>query len=133
MKVKKELARLIDQAALESFRSGTLNPGQVDKFVHLFKKMPRVEAIGALDLYLRRIKEITRQSTLTVESTFRLTQQQLKAIEKTLAKTYHIAQTEARVNPTLLGGLKVTIGDTVIDSSVKAKIATLGERIAHNG
>lgn len=131
MKLKKELSRLIDQAAVESFTKGKLNATQVKKFVTLFKKMSRIEAIGALDLYLRRIKEISRMHTLTVESAVRLTAPQLKTIEKALAKNYDIAQTLSRVNTSLLGGVKVTIGDTVIDSSVQSKIMNVGERIAH--
>lgn len=67
----------------------------------------------------------------TVTSAAPLTAAQLTALEKTLGARYGQA---LRINlitdPTIVGGLRVQIGDDVIDGTVAARLADLRIRLA---
>jgi F-type H+-transporting ATPase subunit delta len=52
------------------------------------------------------------------------------ALEKATGKTIVL---EKRVDPTLLGGLVIRAGDTVIDGSLKSRLAALGRRLRTAG
>ncbi len=58
-----------------------------------------------------------------------MTQDQESSIAERFQTEHQITTIETKLNPSLLGGLKVTIGDVVYDSSVENKIEQLSESI----
>jgi F-type H+-transporting ATPase subunit delta len=65
-----------------------------------------------------------------IESAFALSDAQLAALTAALAKRFgkRIEATVA-VDPALIGGARITIGDTVIDGTVQAKLATMAQQL----
>jgi F-type H+-transporting ATPase subunit delta len=65
-----------------------------------------------------------------IESAFALTDEQLaeltRALEKRFGKRIEAA---VRINPQLIGGARVTVGDTVIDASVQGKLAAMATQL----
>ena len=83
---------------------------------------------NAMHLWREVAKEIERQwkdtfgaSTVAVESAYPLDSDTTKQIEA-LAKG---ADIHTNINPELIGGIKIQIDDTVIDSTVSGKLAKM--------
>ena len=73
--------------------------------------------------------EIARR-TATVESTLALTDDLRRGVEQNLAAKFGPGlRYEFRVNPALLGGLRIKVGSDVFDGSVQAKLAALQESL----
>lgn len=65
-----------------------------------------------------------------VETAFALTESQLAEIQSELShRCQRQVVTEVNLNPALLGGVRVTIGDTVIDASVRGKLDALASTL----
>jgi F-type H+-transporting ATPase subunit delta len=62
----------------------------------------------------------------TIESAFELTGAQVAELTSALEKRFgRKIETTVTVNPELLGGARVTVGDAVLDGSVQAKLAAM--------
>lgn len=129
MKIHKQLRKIVDEATRASFKEGRLLEKEVLKFVKIFKQLGAVEAIAALSYYLKGIKRVVGQYTMVVESTEKLTSGQMQQIENSLNTRYIIHNTIYRLNSSLLGGIKVRIGDSIFEDSIRSKIKQVKEAI----
>lgn len=77
-----------------------------------------------IDAFIRDVKEYKRIGTAHVESAVELTLQQKTQIQqKLLATTSYVEfEMDYKVNPALIGGLVIRIGDRVVDSSIRTQI-----------
>jgi F-type H+-transporting ATPase subunit delta len=65
-----------------------------------------------------------------IETAFELTDAQLTELKSTLEKRFgKRIEATVRLNPALLGGARVTVGDTVIDASVQGKLAAMATQL----
>ena len=64
-------------------------------------------------------------TTAVVTSAIALSSAQRKAVQEVLKKRFQVTEMEEKVDPSILGGLKVTIGSQQIDLSVKNKLEAL--------
>lgn len=122
MKIPKQLRKVVEQAVKNSAEDGKIMENQVKKYVTAFKKLSRSEAVAALSLYLKGIKRILGQHTLVVESAEKPSFHQVQMIKKTLNTKYIIHNTKLQLNPSLLGGIRVKIGDTIFEDSIRSRI-----------
>ena len=83
--------------------------------------------MAAIQLYLKGLKRKIAENTLVVESAVKLSGNELKSVEKMLKREVYV--TEQQINPSLLGGLRLKIGDELLDFSIKSKINQVKERI----
>lgn len=127
---KKQLHKIVDKCVAISLKKGQIEPAKVKQCIKLLKQLPSEEAIISLKLYQHGLQRALDQSTLTIQSAVKLSALTVKAITDTVAKHYKINQTTTILNPSLLGGLRLKIGDVVIDDSVSAKIDQLKERMS---
>jgi len=85
------------------------------------------EIKGEFDQMLRRERNI---AAATAVSAVPLTENQKKALEQSLEKrTGKDIELTTEVDPSLMGGILVRIGDTVIDGTVKGRIERLREQL----
>ena len=118
-------------ALVDGLLAGKAQAATVAIVRHLVQS-PRGRRIGQL---LSSAADIVADAagarTATVTSAAPLTAAQLAALEKTLGARYGQA---LRINlitdPTIVGGLRVQIGDDVIDGTVAARLADLRIRLA---
>ena len=62
----------------------------------------------------------------TIESAFAMTDEQLADMQRALEKRFgRKIEATVTVNPELIGGARVTVGDAVLDGSVQAKLAAM--------
>ncbi len=129
MKVSKSLKKLIDRAVGNSFSDSGLKTDIVKKYVTAFKKMNLSDSIQTLTLYSRGLKRVMEEHTLFIESAGEMTGQQVKEIQDTFTKGFKLYNVETKLNPSLLGGIKVKMGDLIFDYSLKSKINQVKEAI----
>ena len=77
--------------------------------------------------YRRRALELTSVLEATVTSAATLSEQDLARVERGLAESFgKTIRLRAEVSAELLGGIQVRIGNTVVDGSVRGRLAALG-------
>lgn len=130
MKKDKFLKRLVEQAVIAGFKDGKLVSGKVQNFIKSFKTLPRYKAIFALTQYLKGIKMELNKHSLVVESTIPLSVDEEKKIINKMKKNYSLFSYHFSINPALLGGLRIKIGDTVFDNSIETRIKEVKQAIA---
>lgn len=74
--------------------------------------------------FVDRVKEYKNIGTAYVTSAYKLSAEQKKAVEKRLLQTTKYVKFEMHfdVDAALIGGLKIRIGDRVVDSSIRNKL-----------
>lgn len=130
MKINKQFKKEIELAVKASFIKGKLLALKATKFTKLFKALPQTKAIQALSLYNKGLKRELQKKTLTVESVFPLSGNDLSKIKKAVSKNFEVLETKNVLNKSLFGGLKVYIGDVSIDDSLSYKIEQVAGVIA---
>jgi F-type H+-transporting ATPase subunit delta len=65
-----------------------------------------------------------------IETAFELSDAQLAEIKDALARRFgKRIEATVRVNPALIGGARVTVGDTVVDASVQARLSAMSTQL----
>lgn len=118
-------------ALVDTLLSGKAHPATLVIVRHLVQS-PRGRRIGQL---LSGAADIIADAqgaiVATVTSAVQLTSAQLAALEKTLSTRYgRSLRINLIIDPTIVGGLRVQIGDDVIDGTVASRLADLRIRLA---
>ncbi len=81
--------------------------------------------------FIARVKEIRGIGTAHVSTAAELTAEQKSRVEKRLLETtrYTAFEMDYTVDPSLIGGMVIRIGDRVVDSSVKGRLYDLKKRL----
>lgn len=127
MKSVKFLKKQAIKAAQLSFKSGELEESVAKKFIKSFKSLPVGEAVPSLLHYYQALKREIGKTTLTIESAVKIPSSTAQSIERSLKNEFKILKTITETSPSILGGVKVRIGDVIFDNSLKAKVSQIGE------
>lgn len=129
MKSIKQIRKSAIKAAELSFKDGDLDESAARKFIKAFKNLPLNESVLTLNHYLRAIRSGLAKTTLLIESSVNLTASQVKEIEASF-KGKKINETKTQLSPSILGGVRVRIGDVIFDNSVRSRINQVKEALA---
>lgn len=130
MKINKQLNKMIDNLLKTTFEDdGRLNQALVEGHVNTLKSLPIPDSVFALGEYLRRVKYELARTTLEIEAAVPLTPAQVKCITEAIKADHYVSAVKTIINTSILGGLRVKIGDVVYDDSVARRILQLGEDI----
>ncbi|MDP3733233.1 MAG: F0F1 ATP synthase subunit delta [Candidatus Daviesbacteria bacterium] len=129
MKIPKKLKKDVELAVKASFKNGKILREKVLKFTKLFKSLPTVLAISSLTLYQKGLKREVSKRTLVIESAISLSPKDMGKIKNQMSKDYPIMDTKNILNKDLIGGLRIKIGDILIDDSITGRIKMVGEVI----
>lgn len=132
MKTRKQIESIIDKAIKACFKDGQLLEKKALGFIRLFKFQPRVEAIKLLSEFLKRMRLALNSTTLVVESMIPLSSRQKDVIRRKFSLRFTITNSQFKLNPQLLGGLKIKVGDHIYDDSIRARIYQVKEVIRGN-
>lgn len=127
MKNKRKLKKLAAKYVNYSYKDGSGDEKKIAQILGGLKSMPRSQAIYIISKFLKGVRKRKGETTLIVESALPLTKTQLATITKKLKKEFVITEAKNIVNPALLGGFKVRIGDASLDYSLLGKISRLQE------
>lgn len=109
-----------------SILSGKLN-GEAENFVRVLAENRRLELLPEIHLQFEVLRN-EREGVVDVDvaSAFELTQEQLADLVQRLEKkTGRKVKPRLSIDKELIGGVKVAIGDKVIDASARAQLAAL--------
>lgn len=93
----------------------------------LVEKGHSTEIPAVLSYFIDEVKEYKNIGTAFVSTAITLSEEQKADIKKRLLETTKYVEFEMNyeVDPSLIGGMKIRIGDRVVDSSVKNKLREL--------
>lgn len=126
----KLLQKSINRLVEASFKDGRMIENQVIKSIKALKSLPKYEAIQTLSEYLKGLKRKQRQHTLYIETVIPPSSAQLKKIKRIIEKKLTITKTKVFINPEILGGFKLQIGDEIWDQSILSKLNQIKEAIS---
>lgn len=129
MKKSRLLQKTITKLVEASFKDGRLVESQVIKSIKALKALPMYEAIQALSEYLKGIKRIERSHTMYIETVVPLSPTQINKAKKIVERRVKITKVITNINPEILGGFKLRIGDEIWDESLLGKINQVKEVI----
>lgn len=130
MKINKETRQLSKQLLRASFTDGQLDSGRIASLVKsLIEKKPR-NYLSALDAYKRLLRLEVEKRTATIETASELTPDAAAELVGNLKRKYGAdLTTNFTVNPELLGGMRIRVGDDVWDSSVQNRLQRLQQQL----
>lgn len=105
------------------------------KFAGVLNENGRLGLLRAIDVAYRRMRdEASGRVRVRVTSAAPLSAEQTGALSKTLSQSLNAEPVlDARVNPDILGGLVVQVGDKVYDTSVRARLDNLRTKLLTSG
>lgn len=105
--------------------------GAVREFLRVLVQAERVALLPTIAALFDTLKnEAEAVATAQIESAFALTPAQVDALKTALQRRFgKTIEAQVVVNPVLLGGARITVGDTVLDVSVAAKLEALRARL----
>ncbi len=131
MKNSKQLKKVIDKLVDASFFDGKMLESKVIKSIKTLKSLSRVDAIFALSEYLKGLKRVERAHTMYLESATAFSISQITKAKKIVERKVKITKIKTFINPDILGGFKLKVGDEVWDESILGKINQVKEVIVH--
>ena len=128
MKVSKEARKLSKQLLQKSFTEGRLDPAKIKGGVEAVISAKPRDYLPALKNYHRLIRLEVDKRHAIIESATPLDAKISQEIIQSLV-TGHGSDvtTEFKVNPELLGGLRIKLGSNVWDGSIQNHLARLQE------
>jgi len=131
MKSIKSLKKQAIKAAELSFKSGKLDEVVAKKFIKSFKALPLNESVMSLTYFLQAVRREIGKTTLTIESIVKIPKSEIQSLETGFKRQFQILETREELNSSLLGGIKVRIGDIIFDDSLKSRIGQVKEALVN--
>ena len=126
MKINKEIRRLSREMLRASFTDGQLDPGRISSLVDsIIAKKPR-HYIDVLKNYRRLLRLELGKRLAKIETANEVDSTTSSELVTNLKKKYGSNLTaEFVVNPQLLGGMRIRVGNDVWDGSVRQRLQRL--------
>jgi F-type H+-transporting ATPase subunit delta len=120
----------LDAAAKETLLlsiAGERIAGEGRNFVRVLLEAERITLLPQISAMFDALKnEAEATAKATIESAFELSDAQVAELRAALEKRFgKKIEATVTVNPELIGGARVTVGDAVLDGSVQAKLAAM--------
>lgn len=125
----------LDTAAKESLFlsvAGDSLPPEGRNFMRVLIEADRISVLPQIsELFEERKNAAENVATATIESAIALTDTQLAQLKAALARHFgKTIEATVSVNPALIGGARITVGDRVIDGSVQGKLTTMANELS---
>lgn len=129
MKEKKKLKKIAAKTVKLTFHQGKVNVMTAEEVIRVLKTLPRAQAIYAISKFLKGLRRRGGGTTAVIESATPVSRRQLGNIVKNLSREHVVTEVRNQINPQILGGIKVKIGDTILDYSILDRISQVGRVI----
>lgn len=116
---------------VENCFKGRFSEELVGFLVIVITKRRYAELSDIFDYFTARVKEYQKIGVAKVSSARELSESWKKKIEEKLLATtrYEKMEIEYRVDPSLIGGVVIRLGDRVVDNSIRSKLAALKSQL----
>lgn len=124
--IKEDKIKLIEEAF-----TGHVAKEMIGLIALLISKGHSADIISVFDYFIGLVKEEKKIGSAFVTTAVALTEVQKSAVEKRLLDTtrYESFEMDYSVDPSLIGGMVIRIGDRVVDSSIKTKLYELSKNL----
>ena len=130
MKVTKDAARSARQLLRLSHKDGTLDDDRIKAISSKASEAKPRGYLANLQEFGRLVRLDVEQRQAVIETATELGAQAGNAVIEDLRRKYGSTLTaEFKVNPDLLGGMRVKVGSDVWDGSVKARLTELKNKL----
>jgi F-type H+-transporting ATPase subunit delta len=131
MKLSKEGRKLSKHLFRDSFTDGKLDADKVKKVTDLVVRTKPRQYIGVLQEFARLIRLEIEKRHAIIESAAELESSEKSAITRTIHGKYGAdVTTDYKMNPALIGGLRIQVGSDVVDASVRSRLDRLATELA---
>ena len=112
------------EKVIENIFSQRISRELLGFLVIVIEKDRQNEIVPICDYFIDRVKEHEKIGVVKITSAVELSEEQRERVEKRILETtaFVSLETSYMVDPTLLGGLVIRIGDRVVDSSIKTQL-----------
>lgn len=120
--MKEEKVRIVEETFKERI------PKEMTGLMALLIQKGRApQMLSVFDYFISRVKEAKGIGTADVVTAVELDAGQKAQVEKTLLDTtgYQAFEMQYSVDPSLIGGIVIRVGDRVVDSSIRTKLEKL--------
>lgn len=113
--------------SIEEIFKGKFSDTTVGFLVVVVTKNRYNELDAIMAYFLEVVREYRKIGKASVTSAFELTKEQKQKIEKKLLDSTEYVEflIDYKVDPSIVGGLIIRVGDRVVDSSIKSKIESM--------
>jgi F-type H+-transporting ATPase subunit delta len=126
MKLNKEIRRLSRKMLQASFTDGQLDPGRIASLVDSLVTQKGRNYIDVLKNYKRLLRLELEKRHATIETASEVDPTIRSEIEANLKSKYgNDLSTEFHLDPQLLGGMRIRVGNDVWDGSVRNRLQRL--------
>ncbi|MCH2026216.1 MAG: F0F1 ATP synthase subunit delta [Verrucomicrobiota bacterium] len=130
MKVTKDAARSARQLLRLSHKDGTLDDDRIKEITTKVSEAKPRGYLAILQEFGRLVRLDVEQRQAVIETATELGAQAGNAVIEDLRRKYgNTLSAEFKVNPDLLGGMRVKVGSDVWDGSVKARLTELKNKL----
>ena len=130
MKVTKDAARSARQLLRLSHKDGTLDHDRIKEITTKVSEAKPRGYLAILQEFGRLVRLDVEQRQAVIETATELGAQAGNAVIEDLRRKYGSTLTaDFKVNPDLLGGMRVKVGSDVWDGSVKARLTELKNKL----
>lgn len=130
MKIPKEARKLSRSLFRSSLTNGRLDPAKVDAVLRAVAERKPRHTVTALKDYLRLVRMELNQRHAVIESATPLDLEAGAGILEDLRARFGTDIThEFKVNPALIGGVRIQLGSDVWDGSVQGRLELLRNRL----
>lgn len=125
--VKEEKASIIHQVF-----AGRVEEELMGLLAVVVEKDRQNDLLPIFSYFIQRVKEFKRIGTVSVTSAVELSEDQKNRLqEKLLTVTdYVMLETDYQVEPALIGGMVIRIGDRVVDSSIRTRLYEMKKELS---
>lgn len=111
-------------AIIEKIFKGRVSDNLCGLLVQMVKKCRQNELVPVFDYFISVVKEYKKIGVAEVSSASELTENQKERLVGRLKETtgYQSFEMHYHVDKSLIGGMKLQIGDRVVDSSIRTKL-----------
>lgn len=120
-------------ALVQRVFSGRASDAIVGMLCIVVKNDRSSELMDICEYVIHRIKDYKKIGTAKVQSAVELTQEQKASIQKRLIETtaYEDMEIGYTVDPSLIGGVVIRVGDRIMDSSIKGQLERMSAALAN--
>jgi F-type H+-transporting ATPase subunit delta len=131
-KINKKSSQLVNMIFKASIKAnGSIDEKKILAFIKSLRKLSISESLPIIEALNSKLKNQINQTTLSIESAVSLSAILEKQIVDILKKDFKIVSVNKQITPSLLGGTRVRIGDTLLDNSILGKVNQVKEKITN--